>query len=728
MNVESMKQMIAQGQFNLLESAWMEAMEEKLPVAEMAGVLETLVKRGKGELALTLSGLMIEQGLAELPPPAALEQARALALAVPASDQLRLTAADLYKKVYADHPNFEAIFTAAGLLNGQSPRRALRTLEVCLAVREGTYLANKFDHRVFVARKYNEVFGEFEIADADGRVSRFDPKALADEFEIVEATDFRVLTQHRCDELKALLRTDPAAIMIGICMASGGSIDSDALKDRLVPRLIAAEAWSGWWSKARSAAKRSTQLSIEGRSPVTITYHATGRTLEEEFSDAARKARTPLAHLDVLKAYVREARDRRTPMQETFTTPTMTMLADHAVNYQHSRGADALAAALAFGAATALGIKAPVACPTPADVMLNLAKPAEAIAHLHNEDLWPAALEAMNQRPDAAPHLAALMKLSPASMLDMISQRLLAAGQADAIEQAAAAAYGDPLGHLELFVWLWKGPANAPANLPSRVELLSRLLKALTDLEHDWDVKPAHRKAIYQRVRSVLSASDYAGYRQAVAAMDIAIAETVKRLIERAQGALADSVQDTMMNALRENFYSLFAQREKLPPWLDENVIWSGEAALLHRQAEFTELSDVKMLENARAIGAAAEHGDLSENADWKFALEERDMLRARAAKLQDELSRAKAIHPADVPTESVGVGSRVTLRRASDNAEIILSFLGPWESDLANRVYNYQTPLARELMGKTIGETITMEFEGQSDQFLIEALGSAVQ
>jgi transcription elongation GreA/GreB family factor len=133
------------------------------------------------------------------------------------------------------------------------------------------------------------------------------------------------------------------------------------------------------------------------------------------------------------------------------------------------------------------------------------------------------------------------------------------------------------------------------------------------------------------------------------------------------------------------------------------------------------------MMANARAMSAAAEHGDLRENSEWKSALEERDILRARAVKLQEEIARARIIRPEEVPTDSVGIGSKVLLRRVADGRELEMSFLGAWDSDIDRGLYSYQTGVGQELMGKRVGDTIQIRFEGMEGEYRIDSLGSAL-
>ncbi len=725
MNVQQLKDMVMMGRFDALEAAWGEAGRNGTPAAELAPVLEALVAAGKADQAEALAWSLLSEKV-EQDPAAALVVAKAFLTAAPGSTELRKQTAELYRKLHGTKPNFDDLLKASGLQGNQSPRRALQTLETCLAITPGCFLANRYDAHVVQAKAFDSIMGEFEVADASGRTTRVDPRNLADEFDVVSDQDFRVLCQHRPDELGKLLDGDAAAVLIGVCMVHGGSIDSGALKDMLCPKYIEAKAWSDWWSKARTAAKRCKNLALEGRAPVTIVYHPSGLTLEAELETSVAKAKTPLEKLSLLQTYVREARDRKHPVDQAFANPIVAALAEQAEIFREKRPADALAASLAVASVESLGLSKPAAAyPAPTDIIASCPRPADAVAELADTSLWRSGLDALATRPDAAKQFETLMRLVPASSLDDVAQRVRDTAGEDAIAKAAAEAAADPIGKLELFVWLWKGPGNPPAGLPNKIDLLGRMLKGMLELEHDWSVASATRKNANQRLRSALSASEYAVYRQAITSTDEGVAGTIKRLVERA-GGLSQAVRDNMMSILRETHFGLFI-KARVEPWLDENLLWTTQAALTKREAEFKHLTEVTMLENARAIGAAAEHGDLSENSEWKFALEERDMLRARAAKMQDEIAKARVIQPDSISTESVAIGARVTLKRASDGQELQMTFLGPWDSDLAKNIFSYQTQMGLDLMGKPVGATVTLKIDNVEDQYTVVKVEPAI-
>ena len=722
MNRQRIDEMIAASKFSAVEDAWMNAAQEGVPPRELASVLEALVAASQAELAQTLAWAFLAEKAESLEPAKMLELAKALVLAVPQSDDLRKQTADLYRKVHGTHAQFETLMTTSGLLGGQSPRRAVQTLDICLAVQPGCYLANRFDGHVLKASGFNEIMGEYELSAAGGTVQRIGPKNLADEFEVVSEQDFRVLCQHRPEELGKVLQEDPSALLVGVCMTHGGQIDAISLKEMLVPRYLQAGQWSDWWSKARTAIKRCPNLGLEGRSPVVIRYHAGGLTLEKELASTVAAAKTPVEKLAALTQYVREARSRKTPIDGAFAGSLVEGLAQQAHQFKDKRPADALAATLALQAAKDLGLAGPKdAVPAPHEILAGAQHPATVVADLANTTLWSAALEVLKAHPLAPSECLKLLPTCPAGCLDDIAACLDAQAQGPEVEQAASAAFADPVNHLDLFVWLWKGPAKPPANIPSKIELLTRMLNTLIEIEHDWSIAPSLRKEVNGALRAALASSDYGAYRAALAAMDEAVAGTIKRQVERA-GGLSDAVRGNMMDLLRESFFGLFV-KAKIIPWLDENAIYTTEAALQRREAELKDIVDVRMMANARAIGAAAAHGDLSENSEWKFALEERDMLRARAAKLQNELALARTIHPETIPTDSVGIGSAVVLKPAAGGPELRLTFLGPWESDVTKNVFSYQTAMAQDMMGKIVGDTVDLKMEGLEGTYTIERI-----
>jgi len=203
------------------------------------------------------------------------------------------------------------------------------------------------------------------------------------------------------------------------------------------------------------------------------------------------------------------------------------------------------------------------------------------------------------------------------------------------------------------------------------------------------------------------------------------MAAAIRRQIERADG-LGPTVRDRMLAILRQKFPELYAEK-KVDKWDDESVVYFTENGMRTRQAEIDELVNVKMRDNAKAIGEAAARGDLSENSEYRFAIEERDLLRARLAQLNADLALARVLDPDRVATDHVDIGQRVTLAPEDGGDSVVLTLLGAGESDDLNSCYSYQTPLAKQLLGSRMGDVVTVAIEGADRKYRVERLENAL-
>ena len=728
MDAEQINEWLEAGQFDEVESAWMTAAEspEGIPPKQAGEILAAMVAADKGDLGDALGWALLEERKGLDPAAQRLELAKTLALAVPASSDLRQQALELYRESHGSHPHFEGLVKAAELTVAQTPRRAFATLDLCLKIQEGAYVSNRFRNQVAQVTRFNAPVGEYELEDlADGQMT-LDAKRLADEFEIIGETDFRVLSKRAPERLGELFFDDPAKVLIGVCQAHDGRIDSIDLKSALVPRFIPADKWSGWWNKARTAAKRCEKLTVEGRNPIQLVYHPHGLTLEEELSREIASAKTPVETLELIRRYAREARQRKLEIDAAFASTMVATLAEQASGFQTARPTDALTASLGVAVAAKLGLAgATENCPTPQDILAATDDAVKVVAALEDDSLWLAAMTAMSELPDGPDLLERLLSVAPTRQLDSLADLLGKAGREQAVGAAAQRALAEPLDNLELVLWLWAAPKGRIPGGASRIEILSKLLKVLHDLDIDMQIAAqGDRKELQRRIRTAIAARDLAGFREVVDEMDEAMASIIKGRIERTDG-LAESVREDMMNLLREHFYALFAKK-RVEEWLDETTLYTTQAGLTSLEAELKDLIENQIPANSRAIGAAAELGDLSENSEWKYAVEERTKLQGRQAKIQDDLTKARVIHPEEVAVDVVNIGAKVTLKRASDGGTIDVSILGPWDTDLPRRRYSYQTAMAQSLLGRPVGETATLRIEGEEAEYEIAGIEAA--
>jgi transcription elongation factor GreA-like protein/transcription elongation GreA/GreB family factor len=143
----------------------------------------------------------------------------------------------------------------------------------------------------------------------------------------------------------------------------------------------------------------------------------------------------------------------------------------------------------------------------------------------------------------------------------------------------------------------------------------------------------------------------------------------------------------------------------------DSAVVWTTEDAYLRAKDRILHMGTVDVVENAKEIESARAHGDLRENAEYKAALEKRTRLQIELKQLSDQFNHARIITPADISTDYVGIGSRVTLKKKS-GGEVSYTILGPWDADVEKNILSRQSKLAQTLIGKEIGNSF--EFLGE--------------
>ena len=126
------------------------------------------------------------------------------------------------------------------------------------------------------------------------------------------------------------------------------------------------------------------------------------------------------------------------------------------------------------------------------------------------------------------------------------------------------------------------------------------------------------------------------------------------------------------------------------------------------------ELERLKRVERpaiTRAIAEGRSHGDLSENAEYHAAREKQGFIEARIAELERKIGGAEVIEP---PTcgERVTFGSTVLLEDG-DGKQVRYQVVGSDEADPARGRISILSPLARTLIGKNIGDTVTAQLPG---------------
>ena len=125
--------------------------------------------------------------------------------------------------------------------------------------------------------------------------------------------------------------------------------------------------------------------------------------------------------------------------------------------------------------------------------------------------------------------------------------------------------------------------------------------------------------------------------------------------------------------------------------------------------AELKHLREVERPANVKAIEEARAHGDLSENAEYKYAKEQQSLIAGRIEYLEDRISRAEVINPSKLSGERVVFGAKVTMENLDTDEESCYRIVGEDEADLAKGTISVTSPIARGLISKVVGDEVTI-------------------
>jgi transcription elongation factor GreA len=143
----------------------------------------------------------------------------------------------------------------------------------------------------------------------------------------------------------------------------------------------------------------------------------------------------------------------------------------------------------------------------------------------------------------------------------------------------------------------------------------------------------------------------------------------------------------------------------------------SGFKAL---EDEITHLKNVERPAVIRMIAEARSHGDLSENAEYHAAKERQSFIEGRVMDLEDKLSRADVIDVSKLSGKTVKFGAIVTLSDEDNDAKVKYQIVGDLESDARKGRISISSPIARALIGKTVGDTVEVTAPGGARSYEI--------
>jgi transcription elongation factor GreA len=134
------------------------------------------------------------------------------------------------------------------------------------------------------------------------------------------------------------------------------------------------------------------------------------------------------------------------------------------------------------------------------------------------------------------------------------------------------------------------------------------------------------------------------------------------------------------------------------------------EEGLKQLQQELDQLVSIERPKISLQIAEARDKGDLSENAEYDAAKEAQGLLELKISKLQEKLAAARIIDKSKLDASKVLLLSQVTIKNLKNNTSMKYTIVPEEEADLKQGKISVESPIARGLLGKEVGDKVEIK------------------
>ena len=151
---------------------------------------------------------------------------------------------------------------------------------------------------------------------------------------------------------------------------------------------------------------------------------------------------------------------------------------------------------------------------------------------------------------------------------------------------------------------------------------------------------------------------------------------------------------------------------------MDKKQVTLTASGLEKLEEELEYLKTKKRKEVSEKIKVALGFGDLSENSEYDEAKNEQAQVEARIVTLENMLKNAVVIDESEIDLDRVGLGTKVKVLDVEFDEEIEYNIVGSTEADPDQQKISDESPVGKALMGRKVGETVSVETPGGRYRF----------
>ena len=503
------------------------------------------------------------------------------------------------------------------------------------------------------------------------------------------------------DDLEKDAKSDPVGV-IRLLLKDLGPKTAAEIKDELCDLVIPEEEWAKWWSTARSKLKKDTKIESPKSLKQPFQLSRSEISHEERLQSILDKKPDADTLIDIIYSFMRDfpSAFKKAEFKATLVlqlaeigkheeiTPSQEMqifffLEDLDDDEAQKKMIERIKGGTDFSPLI-LDIK-----------VVAFKKRLLSAVKKHRED-WDQIF------------YNCLLKLQHNPTRDYVLQQLIKSGKREEVSGKIEEMLTNPKGYSGTFLWYFSKVIEK-SDLPfsdarGKEQFLENFFVLLYLLEQDKSLRDQCKK-----FHTFLTHSRYSVVRDI---FETASLEVVKEVLLLASKCLTVDEHDRkILQSLAQVVHPSLASEDDQEELEEENHIWTTEAGYVKIKERIHQIATVETVQNAKEIEVARAHGDLRENAEFKFALEKKQQLQSEMKLLSDQLNLARILTADDINTAEIGIGTRVKLTddKGSDHT---FTFLGPWDASPDENILSFHSQFAQSLVGAKVGEARTVKSE----------------
>jgi transcription elongation factor GreA len=622
--------------------------------------------------------------------------------------QARKELIKLYEKKYENHSHLKQYMDLSKINNFKIPVKfAIQDFEKNIVFDRGNYAY----HNTWGLGKIEEIDGEKITINFSEKPSHvMSIKMALQSLSPIPKDHIYVVEYEDAEALKKMFRDDFLSFFEILIKSYKGKIDLADIKRELMPKYVEEKSWSKWWTKARSQIKKNPHFGVSETKKDQIFMRDKPVTFTDELIDSFTKTASFSERINIAIEFINNI-----PVEEGKA------VAGYFIDFftEESKGDSTTRLLLSYFILNDLSVYS-----DPGKLKLDNLKEKvkEFIGQTKELSLFSMKITSYDYKKSFVniieearedwPHITAeLLFETPIRIHKYIFNNLIRANAYSIINTFIERVIIGAKQHPEIFLWVSKNLLTRAWDYDwldySRESLVIshfRLMNELKKIEIDGN-------KLKNSALTMMFDNDSACLRYIADQFEPGVLNKVYDLFENVS-YIEESQAEKFLAIIKERHpeFTVTESPSDYDSASSEKLIVSSEG-FKKMKSELERLANVEMVNITRELSLVAEaSGDIRENVEYNTLMEKQQTLKLSISKLDEDIKKVQILDMPNLSTESVSIGTKVSLEQIESGEKIHYSILGPWDADFEKKILSYRSLIAKSLLGKKLNDEVVLK------------------